>query len=161
MTEEVKFSPEQQAFVDKLVGDARVKAREKADADNMARAAKDKEVADQAALVAQQQWKTLAEQREVRVKTLEPLEKQVEAYDELIKGMLKDAVEGLGDAAKTAVDGLPKSMTAIEKLNWLGKNQGLFQAAGASSGVGTPGRPGRTATDQKKPTELCRFPLRL
>lgn len=146
MTEEVVFTDDQQKYVDKLIGDARVKAREKAESDGKAQAAKDKAAADQTALAAQQQWETLAKQHEGRVRELEPLVKQVEGYEELIKGLLKDAVEVLGDAAKTAVNGLP-GMTAIEKLDWLHKNEGLFQVA--SGGVGTPGRPPKAQTNVK------------
>ena len=136
-----------QEELNKLVGDARVKAREKAEADAKAQAAKDKDEADQAALVAQQQWKTLAEQHGARVKELEPLVKQVEGYEELVKGLLKDAVEALGDSAKTAVNGLPKSMTALEKLTWLHQNPGLFQVSGRPSRVGTPAGAETTAQE--------------
>ena len=140
MTEEegVQFSPEQQALVDKLVGDARIKAREKAQTDAMAQAAKDKDAAEQASLAAKQQWQALAEQHKARVDELEPLVKQIEGYEELVTGLLEDTIEELGDAAKTAIDGLPTGMTAIDKLNWLHKNEGLFQPTGG--GVGTPGR---------------------
>ena len=140
MTEEegIQFSPEQQALVDKLVGDARIKAREKAQTDAMAQAAKDKDAAEQASLAAKQQWQALAEQHKARVDELEPLVKQIEGYEELVTGLLEDTIEELGDAAKTAIDGLPTGMTAIDKLNWLHKNEGLFQPTGG--GVGTPGR---------------------
>jgi len=136
-----------QEELNKLAGTVRDEGRKKGYADAKAEAAKDKEAAEQAALEAQQQWKTLAEQRGARVTELEPLVKQVEGYEELIKGLLKDAVEALGDAAKTAVNGLPKSMTAIEKLDWLHKNEGLFQPTGG--GVGTPNRQTKSPVNVK------------
>jgi hypothetical protein len=161
MSEESKvtFTPEQQALVDKKIGLARIKARETARIDFETKAAKDKEAADQAALVAQQEWQTLAETRGARVTELEPLEKRIEDYEKMVKGLLKDAIEGLGDTAKSAVDALPESMTAIEKLNWLGKNQELFQASGGP--VGTPKRPKTSKKPNTKPEEICKYPLRL
>ena len=145
--EDVQFTSEQQAFIDALVGKTRIEAREKAQTAATAQVAKEKADAEQAALVAQQQWQTLAEQHSARVKELEPLVKQVEGYEELVKGMLKSAVEQHGDAAKTAVNALPKSMTATEKLNWLNANQGLFQSTGG--GLGTPARPAKASTNAK------------
>jgi len=138
VTEELVFTDDQQKYVDKLIGDARIKAREKAQTDAMAQAAKDKDAAEQASLAAKQQWQALAEQHKARVDELEPLVKQIEGYEELVTGLLEDTIEELGDAAKTAIDGLPTGMTAIDKLNWLHKNEGLFQPTGG--GVGTPGR---------------------
>lgn len=143
---EVTFTAEQQEFVDKLVGDTRIKARTKAEADQAALAAKEAEETNRANLAAQEEWQKLATTHEARVKQLEPLEAQVKAYDELIVGMLKDRVKALGDAAKKAVDALPEAMTALDKLNWLNKNEGLFQ--GGSDGVGTPKRP--ISTTQKE-----------
>ena len=156
MTEDVVFTDDQQKYVDKLIGDARVKAREKAQADALAQATKDKETANQAAMVAKQEWQALAEQHKTRVDELEPLVKQVEGYEELVKGMLKDTIETLGEKAKNAVAGLPKSMTAIEKLNWLHKNEALFQETGG--GVGTPGKltrpPTKTKVEPRRVTSL-------
>lgn len=156
MTEEAVFTDDQQKLVDKLVGEARVKAREKAETDAAAKSAKERADAEQAALVAQQEWKKLAEQHKTRVDELEPLVKQVEGYEELVKGMLKDTIETLGEKAKNAVAGLPKSMTAIEKLNWLHKNEALFQETGG--GVGTPGKltrpPTKTKVEPRRVTSL-------
>lgn len=137
--EKITFSEEQQALVDKLVGDARTKARTKAEADEAAKTAKDKTAADQAAMAASKEWQKLAQMHETRVKELEPLMAQAEAYGKLISGMLRDRVKALGDEAKKAIDALPEGMSAPQKLEWLNKNEGLFQAA--SDGVGTPKRP--------------------
>jgi len=141
------LTEEQQKHFSKAVGDARVKEREKAKAEFEAQAAKDKETADQAALVEGKKWQVLYEKAsaattalEARIKTLEPLEKQVQKYEEDAKSSLKDRIKELGEAAKTAVDGLPKGMAATTKLAWLSKNVKLFQPKG--SGMGTPIRPG-------------------
>ena len=134
--------------VNKLVGDARVKARAKAESDASDKAAKDRETAEQAALVAKQEWQTLADQRKERISELEPLEAQVKAYEDLVAGMLKDQVKEHGEAAQKAVGALPESMTAIEKLAWLNKNIDLFKAT-TGGGVGTPSIPTRSRTSEK------------
>ena len=137
MADKIEFTEEQQAFVDDLVGKARTKARDKAVADAIAQTTKDKEAAEQAALVAEKKWQELASKHEARVKQLEPYEASAKAYDELVAKMLEDKVKELSEAGKKAVKALPDSMTATEKLAWLNANEGLFQAAG--DGVGTPG----------------------
>lgn len=129
----------EQALVDKLVGEARVKAREKAEAEFAAKATKEKEAAVEAALVAEKKWQELAGKHEARVKELEPYEAKAKAFDEWAEGTLKDKVKTLGEAAQKAVKALPESMSAIDKLNWLNQNEELFQEAG--DGVGTPKRP--------------------
>lgn len=161
MSEETKvtFTPEQQVLVDKLVGDARVKAREKTTTELAAQATKEKETTDRAALVAEQKWQTLAEQSQARVLELEANEPKVKAYEALIDGMLKDALKVAGDATKKAVESLPASMTAVEKLDWLNKNKELFQAG--SDGVGTPRRPDKKVLDKTKSTEISKYPIRL
>jgi len=146
-TTKITFTKEQQAHIDKIIGDARVKAREKAKADHDAQTSKDKDAAEQAALVAKQQWQKLAEKHEARVKELEPLEAKAKAYEELIEGMLKDTIEKMGEGAKKAVEALPASMSAVEKLDWLNKNEELFQVKG--DGVGTP----KPAAKQTKTTK--------
>lgn len=161
MADEIKFDEVQQAFVDKLVGEARVKARELAKAEFDKDAAKAKDTTDKAALAAQQQWQTLAQQHEARAKQLEPLEAQVKVYEEMVADMLKAEVKRLGDAAKKAIDALPAGMTAVEKLDWLNKNEGLFQVA-TGQGVGTPGRPvspSPKGTGAKGP--VSKYPIRL
>lgn len=155
----MEFTDEQQTEVNRLVGEARVKAREKATTEAEAKTAKEQEEAKQAAMAAQAQWQELAETRDARIKELEAYEPRVKAYEEKLDGMLKDTIESLGDAAKNAVEGLPESMTAIEKLNWLNKNEGLFKADG--DGVGTPGRPKTKKKGKIKASEISRFPIKL
>ena len=138
MADKVTFTDEQQAFVDDLVGKARTKARDKAQADATAQTTKDREAAEQAALVAEKKWQELATKHEARVKQLEPFEASAKKYDELILDMLKKKIEAFGEAAKKAVEALPKSMLVVDRLAWLDANEELFQVAG--DGVGTPGR---------------------
>lgn len=133
----MEFTKEQQEHINKLVGEARVKAREVAKTQHEGDQAKAKEDAEKAALAANQKWQELAEKHEARAKELEPFEGQAKAYSELIAGMLKDKIKGLGDTAKKAVGALPETLSSLEKLEWLNANEALFQAPG--DGVGTPG----------------------
>lgn len=153
------FSAEQQAFIDKLVGNARIKAREGAKKEHETALARAKEADAEAALVAEKKWRELAEKYEARVKGLEPLEAQAKAYEELIEGMLKDRIKELGDAAKKVVGGLPESMVAVEKLKWLNDNADLFSEPG--DGVGTPGRTKKRAKQEIQPDKISKFPIRL
>lgn len=115
-------------------------------------------LAEQETLAAEKKWQELAGVHEARVKTLEPLEAQVKVYQEMVGGMLKDRVKALGDAAKTAVAGLPKSMSALEKLNWLSKNEGLFEAG--TSRIGTPAKRKAQRKD-KSPADMGHRQLRI
>jgi hypothetical protein len=154
----VEFTPEQQAVVDELVGKARTKAREKATAEQEAITAKAKKDAETAALVENQKWQELAETSQERIKALEPLEQKVKAYEEMVVEMLKGEVKKYGDSAAKALNDLPGTTSAIEKLEWLKKNQELFQVSG--DGVGTPGRP-KTKQTNKADVEICKYPLKL
>ena len=158
MSEDAKFTEEQQAIVDKLVGDARIKAREKAGADAAASLQKTAADAELASMAAEKKWQELAGKHEARVKELEAFEGQANAYNELISGMLKDKVKSLGDAAKKAVDALPDGLSDADKLTWVGKNESLFTAA--SSGVGTPGRGGKLK-ERESTQSVCSVPLKL
>lgn len=153
---EIEFSSEEQKFIDKLVGNARVKAREKAQAD--AKSAQDQAVKDaqQAKLEADKEWQKLADMNAARVTELEPFEAEAKAYRELVTGMLKDQVKVLGDAAKKAVAALPESLSDLDKLNWLNQNQELFGVEDPSGRVrqvkqvGTPAKKtkSQSATDK-------------
>ena len=132
----MEFSEEQQEHINKLVGDARVKAREVAEAQYKADQVKAKEDSEKAALAADQKWQELAAKHEARATELEPLQAQVETYQKMVGRMLRERIKDLGDAAKKAIEGLPEGMAALEKLDWLNRNEGLFQSAG--DGVGTP-----------------------
>lgn len=146
---EVKFDDTQQEFINKLVGDARIKSRAKAEAEFKAQQSKATEEAERANLAAKDEWQKLSATHEARVKELEPLVDQVKAYGELVAGMLKDRVKELGDNAKKAVDALPESMSAIERLAWLNKNDELFQEDSETNrALGTPRGKKKTVSDK-------------
>ena len=154
-----KFTAEQQEFIDKLVGNARVKSREKATLD--AKAAQDKVAneAEQSKLEADKNWERLVEMHTGRIAELEPYETEAKAYRELVESMLKNKVKAFGDAAKTAVAALPKSLTALERLNWLNQNEALFGTEGITK-VGTPAARKKSPQQTNKSREGHR-PLRL
>ena len=138
----MEFTEEQQKYVNDLVGQARIKARQKAEEDAKA-----------AIEAAKQQ----AEAEAAQAEQVEALQGQIKAYDAVITGLLEARLAEFGEAAEKAVEVLPDSLT---KLNWLNANAGLFQAP-AGDGVGTPGKPNPTNTDDTKPGKLSRLPIRL
>lgn len=140
---ELTFSEEQQTFVDKLVGKARVKARELAKEEFEAAAKEASTEAERKELAASAEFEKLATMHADRVKELEPFEVEAMAYRAMVADMLKDRIKELGDKAKVAIKALPPSMSDLERLNWLNKNQELFATEGTSR-VGTP------ASKQKK-----------
>ena len=153
----MEFTVEQQAEIDRIVGEAQVKARNQAKNEYETAQAKAQEVTEQANLAAQNKWQQIAEGLKARVATLEPLEQQIAVYQESFEGMLKDKIKVLGDGAKQVLDTLPASMTAVEKLAWLSTNEGLF-APGNS--VGTPNRSAQKQKSTVHPT-VNKFPIKL
>ena len=151
---EVTFTDAQQAFIDKKIGQARIKAREKAETDAQTAAHAAKEEASLAGMEAEKKWKELADHHSARVLELEPLETQVKVYEELVAGMLKDRIKVLGDAAKKFVASLPETMTDVEKLNLLNKNEALFGET--TPVVGTPARKKKSQTVIDKGREAHR-----
>lgn len=117
------LTEDQQVHVDKLIGDARSKAREKAKADAEDLIAKERETAMSVAKQARQELDALNVSKTAEL-------------EEMAASMLEDAVKQVGSKAKTAIEALPSTMVAIEKLKWLRVNRELFQAQG--DGVGTP-----------------------
>lgn len=134
--DQVTFTDEQQEHINKIIGAARIKEREKFEAKSAADKAQAVTEAEQAKLVADENWKALDETRLARITELEAFETKSKAYDELVDGMLKDKLKALGDAAKKAVAGLPESLSNIDKLSWLNANEGLF--TDSSGPVGSP-----------------------
>ena len=127
MSEQIVFTDEQQAHVDKLIGEARVKARSKAEADVTAAQEKITQDAAQAQLVADKNWEKLVAVNQARITELEPLEAEAQAYRNIIDEMLKDRIKVLGDAAKAAVGALPEGLSTAAKLTWLNANEALFK----------------------------------
>ena len=128
----VTFTPDQQAHIDKLIGDARTKARVQAKADLDKARTKAEQDAETARLAEQEQYRELSEKHAARIRELEPLETLVTGYRETIEGMLTSKVktlDGKGDRATKAVGGLPGELDAKAKLDWLNANEALFATA--------------------------------
>lgn len=111
---EVAFSAKQQALVDMLVGEARLKEREKARADLESETSKARKKAEQDALKEKEDFKTLAEQREAEIIELR---KQL---DELTP--FKDSATKYETALKDQLEAVKKSLPKhllplIEKLD--------------------------------------------
>ena len=138
-----------QEEVNKIVGDARSKARDIATAEASVQRTKDEEEKGRANLAAKQEWEKLARTHEARVKELEPVAEMVKTYLTFIEGVLEDTIKKMGKGAKSAVAGLPEEMTAMGKLTWLNANTELFQES-EGAGVGTPTRPKDTPSKKKK-----------
>ena len=141
------LTSEQQAYVDGLVGTARVKARDKANAESAATQTKATDDAAKATLAADAKWEALNAVNEARVKELEPFEAKAKEYDEMVEDMLKTKVKSLGETAGKAIKGLPDGLSVASKLKWLNANEELFQSVGG--GVGTPNRVDSTSKDGK------------
>jgi len=137
-SDKIEFTEEQQVWVNKLVGDARTKARSQAEKALADETAKAQAKAADAKLAADQEYKKLSISQTSRIAELELFETQAKAYGELIAGMLKARVKALGEDAKKAIAALPESLSDLDKLNWLTTNESLFQGQGGQ--VGTPGR---------------------
>lgn len=125
---EVKFTTEQQAHIDAIIGDRLTRARTSWEVAAAAAKTKAESEAEQAKLAEQAEWQKLAEKHQARVAELEPLEAETKAYAEVIEEMLKAKLKVLGDKAQTAIDGLPGDLGALAKLQWLTANEALFAA---------------------------------
>lgn len=136
--DEITFTEEQQELVNKRIAEAKHKERQKVKDEMATSQAQLKEQAEREKLAADGKWQELVATHEARISELEPFQAQAEAYQSLIEDMLKSKIKDLGDAAKTAIAGLPESLSALDKLNWLNKNAELFTTPGGS--VGTPAR---------------------
>lgn len=145
---DITFTEDQQKFVDKRIGQARISAREKAEAKAQLSQDQAAEQAEQTRLEGEKEWQKLAKHHEARADELEPLEAQLKAALEVVEGILKDRIKALGDDAKKAVAGLPGTLSASDKLIWLNTNEGLFTTDDKKV-LGTPAkkvkRPGTTS----------------
>lgn len=124
--DEVQFTEDQQEFLNKLVGDTRVKARETAKKEFEEELVKRQEEVDLQVLETEGKWKELVEKHQSRILELEPLVEQVEKYQKIIEKMVADRLKVLGDVAKVAVKSLPGDLNDLEILHWLNENEGLF-----------------------------------
>jgi hypothetical protein len=130
-----------QADVDRIVQERLTRAQNKAKAD----ADKAKSEAEQAALQQQGEWKTLAEQREAKIKELEPLATQLEEakadaakYRKAIAKYAEQQAASVPESVKL----LLKNVDPIDQLEWLSTNAPSLTPAPI---VGTP----RNGTGQK------------
>jgi molecular chaperone GrpE (heat shock protein) len=133
-----QFTPEQQEFVNQLVGEARVAGRESA-----------RREAEHSALEEQQEYQQLYQAAQARVAELEPQLERLDRYQQAVETLLEQRMEQLHEAARKAISALPESMGALERLEWVQANHELFTPA-ANASAGTPvrkrqnGRPAQT-----------------
>lgn len=127
MADEVVFSEEQQALVDKLVGQARMKSRQQAKEEFEADMAKLEKEKLQQGLEEKQEWERLAKERAGEIESLKPMAEKVEAYEDLIGDLLESKLTALGEKAERFVSALPEGMTSYDKLKWLADNAELFE----------------------------------
>jgi hypothetical protein len=132
------FSPEQQEFVNQLVGKARVEGRTSAEKELADKQAKAKAAEETATLEQNREFETLSKQQAARIASLEPLEATLEEYKGAIETIFKARLKTLSDKARKAVEALPESLSVLEKLSWVTKNEDLFKEE--SKSVGTPRR---------------------
>ena len=123
---EVTFSTEQQAHIDKLIGERLTRAKGKWETDLEVAKTKATKDAETARLAEQEQYKELAGKYQARIGELEPLEGRMQAYVEAVDTLLAAKLKELGQPAQTAVDNLPGDPDALEKLRWLNANNALF-----------------------------------
>ena len=155
-TEPVTFTPEQQAYLDKLIGKARNDGRESAKKELEAAQQKAAQETEEKRLKEQAEWQKLAEGHEAKVKELEPqvttLTEKVTAYEAKIVELLEAKIKALGEAAKAAVDNLPGSPDTLQKLSWLNANEALFKTTPAlGPGNQTKIRPGNSVVTRTTP----------
>lgn len=142
----IEFSPEQQAYLDKLIGDARKEGRDKAarEAEDARRTAEDE--AEQKRLEEQKEFEKLANDRKAKLDALEAqvktLAEQNEKYVSAIKAKLEAERKGLPDHIMALLD----KLDPVDQLEWLAGNA---EAAKKPSGAQSPGTP----TRPRKPSE--------
>lgn len=113
--EERKFT---QSDIDRIIAD-RLK-REKAQA-------------EQEKLKEDQQWKSLAEKQEGRIRDLEAVEEKAAKHTEALKGYLSELRKGLPPHILELLDGLD----VTDQLTWVTKNRELVSKASAGAGTGS------------------------
>ena len=135
MTNELTFTPEQQEFVDSLVGKVRIEARERAQKDLAELLENQKQEAERNKLAANAEYKELSERLTEQVGQLTSFKDKATQFEEIMAAVLKNAMEGLPEEAKSAVESLPGDTST--KLDWLTKNRSLL-AHSPGDDVGTP-----------------------
>lgn len=154
---QITFTAEQQAAIDKLIGERLTRAKTKWESETADAKKKAEEEAEKKRLKEQAEWQKLAEQHEAKVQELEPqvkaLGEKVAAYQKAVEELLAAKVKALGDKAKVAVEALPGEPDALARLSWLNANESLFAPADGKGHIGTPpkraGKSGGTAPGQE------------
>jgi hypothetical protein len=119
---DVTFNAEQQALVDKLVGEARVKEREKAKADLEAETSKARKKAEQDALKEKEDFKTLAEQREAEISELRKQLEELTPFKEnsaKFEKALKDQLEAVKKSLPKHILPLIEKLDPIEAMQYI------------------------------------------
>lgn len=120
-TQKVTFNEEQQAAVDLIVKDRLKQAQRRAEQDTE----KMRRQAEEEALTKNQEFKTLADQRQVTITELEariqeftPLKEQTEKY----KGAMQKIVQAQVSKLPTALKVLVEKMDPLEQMNYLAEH---------------------------------------
>ena len=100
MTNELTFTPEQQEFVDSLVGKVRIEARERAQKDLAELLENQKQEAERNKLAANAEYKELSERLTEQVGQLTSFKDKATQFEEIMAAVLKNAMEGLPEEAK-------------------------------------------------------------
>lgn len=160
---QVEFSEEQQAYINKLVGDARKEGRDKAarEAEDARRTAEDE--AEQKRLEEQKEFEKLANDRKAKLDALEAqvktLAEQNEKYISAIKAKLETERKGLPDHITALLD----KLDPVDQLEWLAGNAEAAKKPSGAQSPGTPTRPRKPSEppDPGKMEKQDRFGVRL
>lgn len=114
-------------------------------------AAKAKREAEEAAAAEQGEFKKLAEQRDVRIKELEPLKAQAERYEVALKKHLAERRTAIQPPHDKTVPPLLDKMDPADQLEFLADHPELFEVPKNGNGgiPPTPRATGQTLTEQE------------
>lgn len=122
---EAKFTAEQQEVINRLVGEARTKERDKARAEAEAETAKTKKKAEEEALAKNQEWEQLAATRAEEVAAvakerdeLLPYKEQAERYRAALEKLVNETMKGVPKHLLP----LMEKMDPVETLEYLTKH---------------------------------------
>ena len=152
---EVSFTPEQQAKIDKIVGERLERERKKIEAEQAEAKQKADDEAEQARLAEERKFQELADKHKAKVGELEPQvasqAETISSYETAVSEILEAEIKAIGDAAKTAVDNLPGDPGPLEKLQWLKANQELFKTDKTPAPPPRKTRMGQRYQNQQQP----------
>jgi len=150
----VKWTPEQQEEINRLVGETRKEERKKAKSEFEKETEKAKKDADDKALVGKQEFKTLAENRLTEIEQLKsqvaeltPVKEQGEKYKAALEAHLKMQIEKLSKPYQALIS----KLDPLEQIKFLtdhAKELGVTNAAGIDE---TPeGDPAKLSKEQQE-----------